>query len=327
MKKIKNILLVLTLIIPLSAAVAHSEGFVWRRSVNAPINQDLQEMYRVERIWSAFLGQNYKHKNIAVARLGILYEFGGRQHYLSTWVSVPEAGRITDKIPIFVSGSAVGAFDNLARLRINNLHTLNTLRLFQEFTSDNFLIIDNSAIEIQDWYNNLRNLYLAENHAPDKVIEPALTTQRLAEHDLDYGDFDKLYAHSEQWLLYHLGDLDIFRAILNQLMEALRFLNPHTIRRVVLLIHTNRDACACCSQTIAVFTRHLKQISETILGVLPYDPLIIVSSRTGYQERRSTVGHDGHAEDAVDINDPSRVVKQVTLPDFPVYYERLMVIE
>lgn len=328
MKNIKHISLILILIVPLFTAVAPVEGFVWRRSVDSPaINQDLQEMCRVERVFSAFLRQDYRYKNITVARLGIVYEFDGRQHYLSTWVSVPEMGRMTDKIPIFVSGSAVGVFDNLARLRINNLHSLNSLRFLKGFTLDNFAIVDSAAVEDQEWYNNLWNLYLAENHAADKIISPALTAQRLADHDLSYQDFDKLYAHSEQWLLYHLGDPDIFKAILDQLIEVVRFLNPHTVRRIVLLIHTNRDACACCSNTIAVFTRRLKQMSEAMLGVLPHDPLIIVSSRTGYQERRSTVGHDGHAESAVDINDPSRVVKQVTLPDFPVYYEQLMVRE
>jgi hypothetical protein len=109
-------------------------------------------------------------------------------------------------------------------------------------------------------------------------------------------------------------------------MQVLRFTKPFTIKRVVLLIHTNRDACACCSQTIAVFARYLKQASESILGAL-LEPLVIVSSRTGYQERRSTMGHDGHAASAVDINDPSKIIKQVIIPDFPIHYGQLMLKE
>jgi hypothetical protein len=53
---------------------------------------------------------------------------------------------------------------------------------------------------------------------------------------------------------------------------------------------------------------------------------VIISSRTGYQERRSTAGHDGHSENALDINDPSKLV-QVVLPDFPIHYEQLMLKE
>lgn len=326
MKNIKYILLLLSWAFSLLTA-AYPEGFVWRRSVDMPaINQDLQEMCRVERVWSAFLRPDYKHKNIALARLGILYEFDSRQHYLSTWVTVPEAGVITDKIPIFVSGSAAGIFDNLAGLRINNLHTLNTLLNFETFTNNNFMIVDNATIDNDGWYDYLQNLYLAEHQAPDKIISPELTAQRRADHGLDYRDFERLYAHSEQWVLYHFFDSDIFKANVDKLITPGSVVNRSRIRRVVLLIHTNRDACTCCSQTIAVFSRRLKQIAEGILGALPQDPLIIVSSRTGYQERRSTTGHDGHAESAVDINDPSRVVKQVTLPDFPIHYNQLMII-
>jgi hypothetical protein len=109
-------------------------------------------------------------------------------------------------------------------------------------------------------------------------------------------------------------------------MKVVRLAKPFTIKKVVLLIHTNRDACSCCSQKISVFTRRLKQVSESIFGPL-LDPLVIVSSRTGYQERRSTAGHDGHAESPIGINDPSKLVKQIVLPDFPIHYEQLMLKE
>ena len=314
-----------------SVAEQQEEGFRWRHSVSLPaISLDLEEMCRVERTWSAFLKENYRYKNLATAKIGIIFTVNDKVYYLSRWFSLPKRGKLADEIPIFVSGykhvnsqeSILAPLDSLLieSLRETTIDaTLASHTYFSDLGAAAFTIMDRSSIDDDWWFENLRNLYTEERDAvvANKRIHQDLTLQHLANQNFPYNDFDKIYAHSEQWLLYHLQE-----NIVNLNVERLRKLLPAGAipRRVVLLIHSNRDACAACTQTISTFARKLHQYTEAMH--LPLRPLIIVSSRTGYLERRFIAGHDGHARDSVDVNDTTDFIKHVVLEDFPVQITR-----
>lgn len=327
---LKGLLLLVYLAIPLfCVAEQKEEGFRWRHSVRVPaISLDLEEMCRVERTWSAFLKESYRYKNLATAKIGMTFTVDDKVYYLSRWFYIPKRGKLADEIPIFVSGykhvnSQESIFAPLDSLLIESLRettikaNLASHTYFSDVGAAGFTIMDRSSVNDYRWFENLRNLYTEERDAGIKRIHQDLTLQHLANQTPPYNDFDKIYAHSEQWFLYHLQE-----NIVNLNVERLCKLLPAGAipHRVVLLVHTNRDACAACTQTISIFARRLQQYTEAMH--LPLKPLVIVSSRTGYLERRFIAGHDGHARDSVDVNDPADFVKHVVLEDFPIQITR-----
>jgi hypothetical protein len=182
----------------------------------------------------------------------------------------------------------------------------------------------------------LLGLFRNDYHNANPCIDSKYSNSQI--RDLDCGDnsydnekFEKKYFHSEQWLIAHLMSNEVLSRNYDNLIS--RILENETIDRAVLLIHSNRDCCKSCAQSISVFSEKFfknfireKQIKQNAKYL---DPLVIVSSRTEFNERRSNFGFTlsendlRHQTDVKidnsdnDPKDPNNYVKHVIMDNFP----------
>jgi hypothetical protein len=182
----------------------------------------------------------------------------------------------------------------------------------------------------------LLELFQEDHDGTNHCVDLSYSTAQLSDLDLNFGlyneeKFKNKYYHSEQWLIFRLISDGVLTKNYDDLTSKL--LKNQKIDRVVLLIHTNRDCCKSCSQTISVFAelffKDFMKSKQVLENAKYIDPLVIVSSRTEFNARRSNSGftlteNDLRHQTNVQIdnsdndqNDPKNYVKYVCLDNYP----------
>lgn len=296
-----------------SQAAQYEEGWRWRNSF-----KDFHELVNIDTPHQAL--NDYEHglslkliqeatKNIATGAIGIAYKV------IDQWGQEKSYGYKVDYIrEIKIDGTLgqVCAFVSGYNTRFAGNGFKNGVASHQVSLGKQFLIINGDHFPVTDLYDNLGSYFSEESAAARKFIGDDVL--RLIQDDLHSADFARFFSHSEQWLLQYLSKCDsnnnpyVLEANINNIIAQISAEEEKDgkkieIVRVILHVHTNRDACWRCSSTLSVFSRQLQQLLRMIRRRpgFGFTPLVLVSSRTNYHERRFLAGHDGFYDKEIDI--------------------------
>ena len=283
-----------------------------------------------------YINRDAFNRNIALAKISVVLQVGERLVRVSDWVKwIDREGQITPNIAVFISGQE-GTLTNTSLTIIHSPQADPVTYPVHEANGTTTKAVgqlSRTLVELFNSPNSCLDRYIKDQILKDATAEVETGKRSREGTKLTSEDrarqFPEHFHHSEQWLMYYLGQLKEDRNVISILVDqiisqAASQGTKGSPSAIMLHIHSKNDLCNRCTASVYQFNssslvvKFKKEMVEKYS--IEQEPifLTIASSRVNnYPERRAVCGHDDHFNATIDVRTFSPWFVQIAMPDIP----------